>query len=106
MSFTALQVHPSGLKVFVVQTRDPNGPKRVTLGRYDDLTAGEVRNRATEVIGRIKRGLEPFPAPADPALVRLARIGTRREPARDRQAAWSHAGTDDDMFIIPISPCY
>ena len=29
-----LRVYASGRKVFVVQTRGPNGPKRATLGRY------------------------------------------------------------------------
>ena len=38
-----VRVHPSCRKVFVVQTRGPNGPKRVTLGRHGDLTADEAR---------------------------------------------------------------
>ena len=63
-----VRVHPSGRKVFVVQTRGPNGPKRVTLGRYGKLVPDEARKQAAEVIDRIKRGLEPFPAPAEPEL--------------------------------------
>ena len=63
-----IRVHPSGRKVFVVQTRGPNGPKRVTLGRYGKLVPDEARKRAAGVIDRIKRGLEPFPAPAEPEL--------------------------------------
>ncbi|MCY3732072.1 MAG: tyrosine-type recombinase/integrase [Rhodospirillaceae bacterium] len=63
-----LRVYASGRKVFVVQTRGPNGPKRATLGRYGDLSPEQARKRAAEVIDRIKRGLSPFPAPAQPEL--------------------------------------
>ncbi len=63
-----VRVHPTGRKVFVVQTRGPTGPKRVTLGRHGDLTPDEARKRAAGVIDRIRRGLEPFPAPAAPEL--------------------------------------
>ena len=63
-----IRVYASGRKVFVVQTRGPLGPKRVTLGRYGELVPDEARKRAAEVIDRIKRGLEPFPAPAEPEL--------------------------------------
>jgi len=51
-----------------VQTRGPHGPKRVTLGRYGDLTPDEARRQAAGVIDRIKRGLAPFPAPVAPEL--------------------------------------
>ena len=63
-----VRIYASGRKVFVVQTRGPKGPKRVTLGRYGKLTPDEARKRAAGVIDRIKRGLEPFPAPAEPEL--------------------------------------
>ena len=63
-----VRVYASGRKVFVVQTRGPNGPKRATLGRYGKLVPEEARKQAAEVIDRIKRGLEPFPAPVEPEL--------------------------------------
>ena len=63
-----LRVYASGRKVFVVQTRGPNGPKRATLGRFGKLSPEQARKRAAEVIDRIKRGLNPFPAPAEPEL--------------------------------------
>jgi integrase len=63
-----IRVYASGRKVFVVQTRGPNGPKRATLGRYGKLVPDEARKQAAEVIDRIKRGLEPFPAPTEPEL--------------------------------------
>ena len=63
-----VRVYATGRKVFVVQTRGPQGPKRVTLGRYGQLLADDARKQAAEAIDRIKRGLEPFPAPVEPEL--------------------------------------
>ena len=63
-----VRVYSTGRKVFVVQTRGPQGPKRVTLGRYGQLLADDARKQAAEAIDRIKRGLEPFPAPVEPEL--------------------------------------
>ncbi|MCY4488474.1 MAG: tyrosine-type recombinase/integrase [Deltaproteobacteria bacterium] len=63
-----VRVYSTGRKVFVVQTRGPQGPKRVTLGRYGQLLADDARKQAAEAIDRVKRGLEPFPAPVEPEL--------------------------------------
>lgn len=63
-----VRVYATGRKVFVVQTRGPRGPKRITLGRYGQLLADDARKQAAEAIDRIKRGLEPFPAPVEPEL--------------------------------------
>ena len=63
-----VRVHPTGRKVYVVQTRGPGGPKRVTLGRHGELSTDEARKRAVPVIDRIKRGEAPTPKPPEPAL--------------------------------------
>ena len=63
-----VRVHATGRKVYVVQTRGPAGAKRVTLGRHGELSTDEARKQAAVVIDRIKRGAEPVPAPAEPAL--------------------------------------
>lgn len=63
-----VRVHTTGRKVYVVQTRGPGGPKRVTLGRHGELATDEARKRAVPVIDRIKRGEAPTPKPPDPAL--------------------------------------
>ncbi|MDE0032477.1 MAG: tyrosine-type recombinase/integrase [Deltaproteobacteria bacterium] len=63
-----VRVYSTGRKVFVVQTRGPQGPKRVTLGRCGQLLADDARKQAAEAIDRIKRGLEPFPEPVEPEL--------------------------------------
>ena len=61
-----VRVHATGRKVYVVQSRGPAGPKRVTLGRHGDLSTDEARKRAAVVIDRIKRGEVPVPVPPDP----------------------------------------
>ena len=63
-----VRVHPTGRKVYVVQTRGPAGPKRVTLGRHGEISTDEARKRAVPVIDRIKRGEAPTPKPPEPAL--------------------------------------
>ncbi len=63
-----VRVHATGRKVYVVQSRGPTGPKRVTLGRHGDLSTDEARKRAAVVIDRIKQGEDPVPAPPEPEL--------------------------------------
>ena len=63
-----VRVHATGRKVYVVQSRGPSGPKRVTLGRHGDMPADEARKRATVVIDRIKQGEDPLPEPPEPEL--------------------------------------
>ena len=61
-----IRVHPSGRKVYLVQTRGPKGSKRATLGRHGDLAPEQARKQAAEVIDRIKRGEDPLPASPKP----------------------------------------
>ena len=58
-----VRVYPSGGKVYIVQARGPEGPKRITVGRNDVLNADQARQRAALVIARIKAGEEPVPLP-------------------------------------------
>ena len=60
-----MRVHPTGRKIYVVQSRGPGGPKRVTLGRHGEVSAEEARKRAALAIDRIKRGEDPIPAPSE-----------------------------------------
>ena len=66
MAGFGVRVHATGRKVYVVQSRGPDGPKRVTLGRHGALSADEARKRAAVVIDLIKRGESPVPAPSEP----------------------------------------
>ena len=58
-----VRVYTTGRKVYVVQTRGPGGPKRVSLGRHGEVTAEQARKQAVVIIDRIKQGLEPVPTP-------------------------------------------
>ena len=51
-----VRVHVTGRKTWVVQSRGPGGPKRVTLGRHGELACEEARKQAACLIDRIKRG--------------------------------------------------
>ena len=62
-----VRVHATGRKVYVVQSRGPRGPVRVTLGRHGALSCDEARKRAAPVIDRIRRGEEPLSGEAEPA---------------------------------------
>ncbi len=62
-----VRVYATGRKVYVVQSRGPWGPKRVTLGRHGEMSCEEARKQAALVIDRIKRGEEPEPKPPEAA---------------------------------------
>ena len=58
-----VRVHATGRKVYVVQSRGPGGPRRVTLGRHGELSTEEARKHAALVIDRIKRDEDPDARP-------------------------------------------
>ena len=62
-----VRVYATGRKVYVVQSRGPWGPKRVTLGKHGEMSTDEARKTASGVIDRIKRGEEPEPRPPEAA---------------------------------------
>ena len=72
-----VRVYPTGSKVYVVQSRGPDGPKRVTVGRHGVISADQARRRAALILIRIKAGEEPVPKPlsreeAGPTIAELA----------------------------------
>ena len=71
-----VRVHATGRKTYVVQSRGPSGPKRVTLGRHGELAVDEARKRAARLIDRIKRG-EDFSAAAPEAEPTVAGLAER-----------------------------
>ena len=71
-----VRVHATGRKAYVVQSRGPGGPKRVTLGRHGEMSTEEARKRAATVIDRIKRGEDPADKPVEPELT-LSRLAER-----------------------------
>ena len=65
-----VRVHPTGRKVYIVQTRaDGKAAKRVTVGRHGVITPEEARRRAALIVARIKAGEDPIP---EPMAVKLA----------------------------------
>ncbi len=62
-----VRVYATGRKIYVVQSRGPWGPKRVTLGKHGEMSTDEARKTAAGVIDRIKRGEEPEPKPPEAA---------------------------------------
>ena len=71
-----VRVHATGRKAYVVQSRGPGGPKRVTLGRHGELSVDEARKRAALLIDRIKRG-EDISAAAPEAELTVAGLAER-----------------------------
>ena len=92
-----VRVHPSGRKVYLVQSRGARGPKRLTLGRHGDLTAEEARKKAAAVIDRIKRGEDPLPPKPEPPLT-VALLAERYLEAHvavncNAHTAWIYRGS-------------
>ena len=56
-----VRVYPSGGKVYLAQARGPGGPKRVTVGRHGVIGAEQARQKAAQIIVRVKAGEEPVP---------------------------------------------
>ena len=62
-----VRVYTTGRKIYVVQSRGPAGPKRVTIGRHGKISAEQARKDAAIIIDRIKRGEPAVPPPPVPA---------------------------------------
>ena len=92
-----VRVYPSGSKVYVVQTRGPQGPKRVTIGRHGVITASQARRRAAAAIVRIKAGEDPGLSPAprrkSPTVAEVAlRFSASTSKSGASRGLWSTTG--------------
>ena len=72
-----VRVYPSGAKVYVVQTRGPEGSRRITVGRHGVIGASEARRRATLILARIRAGEEAVPQPPKPTGVTVTALAER-----------------------------
>ena len=71
-----VRVHPTGRKVYVVQTRaGGEAARRVTVGRHGVITAEEARRRAAQIVARIKAGEDPVPEPTAVTLAAGPTVG-------------------------------
>ena len=60
----ALRITSGGTKTFIVQKRIAGKDRRVTLGRYPEITAEQARKLALTHIGEIAKGNDPIAAKA------------------------------------------
>jgi integrase len=56
----ALRVTASGGKSFIVEKRIKRKVRRITLGRFGELTAEQARRQAQKVLGEIAQGIDPI----------------------------------------------
>lgn len=56
----ALRITSSGVKSFIVETRINGKVKRVTLGKYGNLTVEEARKQAKSLLGSVAKGEDPI----------------------------------------------
>ena len=70
-----MRVYRTGRKVYIVQARGPGGSRRAVVGDHRKLRPEAARQRAVEMIDRIKRGEDPVPPQpvAEPTVADLAR---------------------------------
>ena len=61
-----VRLYLTGRITYVVQSRGPNGSRRVTLGKHGAITADRARKRAAVAIDRIKAGEDPLPGGSEP----------------------------------------
>ena len=74
-----VRVYPTGGKVYVVQARGPDGPKRITVGRHGVLNAEQARQRAALIIARVKAGESSVPEPLAAKRATGPTVGTLAE---------------------------
>ena len=101
-----VRVYPSGSKVYVVQTRGPQGAKRATVGRHGVITADQARRRAAAAIARIKAGEDPGLSPRrgreSPTVAEVASRYLREHvEVRCKPATVGHYRTVVDRHIVP-----
>ena len=105
LSGFGIRVYASGRKIYVVQTRGPDGgPKRATIGRYIELNVDDAHRQAAEVIDRLKRGKEAFPEPPAPELT-VADLAERYMKAHVevdcRPATLKTFGRIARLYVVP-----
>ena len=54
-----LRIHPSGRKVWILQTRIEGRSRRIVIAGYAEMRLAEARRRACELLARIRAGLNP-----------------------------------------------
>ena len=55
----ALRVHPSGRKVWIVQTRLEGKTRRIVIARYGEMDLAQARRRARDILASVRAGDNP-----------------------------------------------
>jgi hypothetical protein len=55
-----LRLTPNGVRSFIVEKRIDGRVKRLTLGRFPELTVEQARKEAQKLLGKIALGLNPL----------------------------------------------
>jgi len=55
-----LRITASGRKSFIVEKRISGKVKRITLGRYGELTVEQARKQAIQILGKVAQGIDPI----------------------------------------------
>ena len=55
----ALRVHPSGRKVWIVQTRIEGKTRRIVIARHGEMKLAEARRRARDLLASVRAGNNP-----------------------------------------------
>ena len=99
-----LRVHPTGRKIYVVQTRAAGKPaKRVTIGRHGVITAEEARRRAALIVARIKAGEDPVPEPLAVKLAEGPTVGELAERYLEEHVAVRCKPRTEAMYRMVIA---
>ena len=99
-----VRVYRTGRKVYIVQARGPKGSRRAVVGRHGDVDVRGARRKAVVMIDRIKRGLDPAPAPParEPTVADLAeRYMTGRVEVNCRANTVETFGRVVRHYIVP-----
>ena len=55
----ALRVHPSGRRVWIVQTRIEGKTRRIVIARYGEMDLAQARRRARDILASVRAGDNP-----------------------------------------------
>ncbi len=56
----AVRITKNGIKSFIVEKSIHGKVKRITLGRYGELTVEQARKEAQKLLGKIAMGIDPI----------------------------------------------
>jgi hypothetical protein len=99
-----VRISPAGLISFVVVARGPLGQQMKTVGTSADLTIGQARERAREMIRRIKDGLAPV-EPGKPAPLSVADIAAdwlHRHVEKNKLRTAGEIRRVIDRYALPV----